>query len=451
MQVSAEERRRQQQEEIEEAVEESFPASDPPAYIGGREHKPSQVEGTGKSVPVPDPPSTNGDRAPAPDKARSVPTEGRLRIAMVAPLIEAVPPLLYGGTERVVSVLTEELVSRGHDVTLFASGDSRTSATLVPCCEQGLRHDKNAKDYIAYILYCCGEAYVRSADFDIIHNHNDYIGFSFGRMSLTPTVTTVHGRLDLPEVKRIYGTYPEQRLVSISRDQQTWLPHGRWIDTVYNGIDINNYHFQEKGGDYLVFVGRISPEKRVDRAIEIARDVGMRLIIAAKVDRVDREYHENAIKPLIERNANLIEYIGEVNEQEKDQLLGGAYAYLFPVDWPEPFGLTMAEAMATGCPVIATNSGSVPEVMVDGETGFVCRSFAAMVNAVGRVDEIDRRKCRAHVERNFSPKAMADGYERVYAKIANKDRPQPGEDLLQHMTFDMEGEAAGAEASTPLC
>jgi glycosyltransferase involved in cell wall biosynthesis len=444
--VDDEKRRNQQEEEIEEAAEESFPASDPPAYTGGREHKPSQMEENGE--PAPSPPPANGSNEPESDVKTSAPTEGKLRIAMVAPLTEPVPPPLYGGTERVVSVLTEELVRRGHDVTLFASGDSKTSAKLFPCCERGLRLDKTAKDYVAHTLFGCGEAYVRAAEFDIIHNHNDYIAFPFARMALTPTVTTVHGRLDLPEVKQIYDAYPEHQLVSISNDQQSWLPNRRWLATVYNGIDIENYHFKEEGGDYLVFLGRISPEKRVDRAIEIARDVGMRLIIAAKVDRVDQDYHENAIKPLIERNSNLVEYIGEVNEQEKDQLLGGAYAYLFPVDWPEPFGLTMAEAMATGCPVIATKAGSAPEVVADGETGFVCRSFSAMVQAVGRIGEIDRRACRAHVERNFSPTAMADGYERVYAQVAGKKRPQPGEDVLQHMTFEEPSDVVAGAAGT---
>jgi glycosyltransferase involved in cell wall biosynthesis len=356
---------------------------------------------------------------------------------MVAPLIEPVPPPLYGGTERVVSVLTEELVRRGHDVTLFASGDSTTSAKLLPCCERGLRLDPTAKDYVAYTLFGCGEAYVRAGEFDLIHNHNDYIAFPFARMAATPTVTTVHGRLDLPEVYRIYEAYSEQRLVSISNDQQSWLKNGRWVGTVYNGIDIDNYHFREKGGDYLVFLGRIAPEKRVDRAIEIARDVGMKLIIAAKIDKVDQDYYENAIRPLIERNSSVIEFIGEVDERAKDQLLGGAFAYLFPVDWPEPFGLTMAEAMATGTPVIATKAGSVPEVVVDGVTGFVCRSFSAMVNAVSRVEEIDRRVCRAHVEKHFSPRAMADGYEQVYASIATNLSQQPDEDLLQHMAFDL--------------
>lgn len=435
--------RRRQEREIDEAAEESFPASDPPSWSGGRAHRHEPAPSDDSSEPE----DTNNHEQPAKDDTAPRAISRTLKIAMVAPLIEPVPPPLYGGTERVVSVLTEELVRRGHDVTLFASGDSKTSATLIPCCEQGLRLDPTAKDLVAYTLFGCGEAYVRAHDFDVIHNHNDYIAFPFARMSVTPTVTTVHGRLDLPEVQRIYEMFPEQRLVSISTDQQSWLPNSRWVGTVYNGIDIDNYHFTAQGGDYLVFLGRIAPEKRVDRAIEIARDVGMRLIIAAKVDKVDRDYYENAIKPLIERNQSLVEFIGEVNEQEKDQLLGGSYAYLFPVDWPEPFGLTMAEAMATGTPVIATNSGSVPEVLVDGVTGFVCRSFSAMVSAVSRIGEIDRRACRAHVERRFSPTSMADGYEAIYADVMKQTMNRPGKDSVRQMYFEAHRDIVTEEAS----
>jgi glycosyltransferase involved in cell wall biosynthesis len=340
-----------------------------------------------------------------------------MRIAIVAPLIEPVPPPLYGGTERVVSVLTEELVRRGHDVTLFASGDSQTSAKLFACCERGLRLDERVHDFVAYSLIEMGEVYARAKEFDIIHNHNDYLAFASARLATTPTVTTTHGRLDLPEVQRVYGYYREQRLVSISQNQRSWLPTARWVGTVYNAIDLDNYHFREQPGDYLVFLGRISPEKRPDRAIEIARDVGMRLIIAAKVDPADREYYEHAIAPLIRANRGLVEFIGEVNEQEKDQLLGGAYAYLFPIDWPEPFGLTMAEAMATGTPVIAARCGSVPEVVADGVTGFVCDTLSGMIQAVSRVSEIDRRACRERVERLFSPAAMASGYEAIYRQV----------------------------------
>lgn len=340
-----------------------------------------------------------------------------MRIAMAAPLIESVPPRQYGGTERVVSVLTESLVERGHEITLFASGDSKTSAVLHPCCERALRSEPAVTDTVAYTLIEMGEVYARAAEFDVIHNHNDYLAFSFARLSTTPTVTTTHGRLDQPEVQRIYGYYSEQRLISISRDQRSWLPNANWVGTVHNAIDLANYHFRPDPGDYLVFLGRISPEKRPDRAIEIARDVGMRLIIAAKIDNADRDYYEHAIAPLIARNRTLIEYIGEVDERGKDELLGGAYAYLFPVDWPEPFGLTMAESMATGTPVIAPRLGSVPEVVVDGKTGFVCDSLLQMIQAVERVGEIDRRACREHVEANFSPRAIAEGYERIYETV----------------------------------
>ncbi|MCC7023472.1 MAG: glycosyltransferase, partial [Thermomicrobiales bacterium] len=211
-----------------------------------------------------------------------------MRIAMVAPLVESVPPALYGGTERVVSLLTEELVRRGHEVTLFASGDSRTAATLVPVSPRGLRLEQQIEDYAAYTLVALGEAYERAGEFDIIHNHNDYLAFPMARLVETPTITTTHGRLDLQEVRRFYGLYPEQRLVSISHDQRGWLPRANWVGTVFNGVAIDHFQFRERPGDYLVFLGRISPEKRPDRAIEIARDVGMRLIMAAKVDPVDQ-------------------------------------------------------------------------------------------------------------------------------------------------------------------
>jgi glycosyltransferase involved in cell wall biosynthesis len=340
-----------------------------------------------------------------------------MRIAMVAPLVEPVPPPLYGGTERVVSLLTEELVRRGHAVTLFASGDSQTTAELVPCCSKGLRLDPAVTDYLAYTMTQLGAVYRRATDFDVIHNHLDYVAFPSARLSPTPTLTTTHGRLDLPEVQRVYADFAEQRLIAISDDQRTYLPEANWVATVYNAVDVSNYRFRPEPGDYLVFLGRISPEKRPDRAIEIARDVGMRLVIAAKVDAVDQDYWEHAIKPMVDAHPGLIEYVGEVDERGKDELLGGAYAYLFPIDWPEPFGLTMAEAMATGTPVIASRAGAVPEVVEDGVTGFVCDSISAMVAAVPRVKDLDRRACRARIERLFSPPAMAAGYERAYAAV----------------------------------
>jgi glycosyltransferase involved in cell wall biosynthesis len=349
-----------------------------------------------------------------------------MRIAMLAPLMEAVPPRQYGGTERVISTLTEELARRGHDVVLFASGDSDTSATLVPVCPTGLRLDNAVKDYTAYTLVELSAAYAEAENFDLIHNHNDYLAFGYARLAETPTLTTTHGRLDLPEVRRFYDYFREQRLVAISHDQRAWLPEANWIGTVHNGIAVDHFQFRAQPGDYLVFLGRISPEKRPDRAIEIARDVGRRLIIAAKVDPVDQAYYEYAIAPLIRSCPDLVEFIGEVNEREKDELLGGAYAYLFPIDWPEPFGLTMVEAMATGTPVIATNVGSAPEVVADGVTGFLCSTMREMIDAVPRVAALDRRACRERAERLFSATAMADGYEALYRLALADERPTGG-------------------------
>jgi glycosyltransferase involved in cell wall biosynthesis len=340
-----------------------------------------------------------------------------MQIAMLAPLMEATPPQRYGGTERVVSLLTEELVGRGHHVTLFASGDSQTSAELVPCCERGLRLDPNVSDYLAYTITQLNAVYRRAGEFDVIHNHIDYLAFPVADVSATPTISTTHGRLDLPEVRRVYQTFPTLPLVAISAAQRASLPDVGWVDVVYNGVDLDHYRFRPDPGDYLVFLGRISPEKRVDRAIELARDVDMRLLIAAKVDPVDQEYYDLAIAPLIRAHPSLVEFVGEVDEHEKDEVLGNAYACLFPIDWPEPFGLAMAEAMATGTPVVATRVGSVPEVVVDGVTGFVADTLHDLAEAIPRVRELDRRACRAHVERHFSPTAMADGYERAYAAV----------------------------------
>jgi glycosyltransferase involved in cell wall biosynthesis len=340
-----------------------------------------------------------------------------VRIAMVAPLIESVPPRLYGGTERVVSLLTEELVRRGHAITLFASGDSQTKAELVACCERSLRLDGSITDFLAYTITQLGAVYSQADAFEIIHNHLDYIAFPAARLAKTLTLTTTHGRLDLPEVQRVYGEFADLPRVAISDDQRAYLPAGRWVRTVYNAVDVDAYRFHPEPGDYLAFLGRVSPEKRVDRAIEMARDVDMRLVIAAKIDPVDEAYWQQAIKPVVDANPGLIEFVGEVGEREKDTLLGGAWACLFPIDWPEPFGLTMAEAMATGTPVVAYRAGSVPEVVEDGVTGFVCETMADMIAAIPRVSDLDRRACRERVERLFSPAAMADGYELAYATL----------------------------------
>jgi glycosyltransferase involved in cell wall biosynthesis len=346
-----------------------------------------------------------------------------MRIAIVAPLTEAVPPPLYGGTERVVSVLTEQLVRRGHEITLFASGDSQTQANLVSCAPRGLRLDPDVRDTVAYTMIELGEVYRRAGEFDLIHNHVDYYAFPFARLARTPTVTTTHGRLDLTEIRRLYDLFPEQRLISISEAQREPLPEANWLSTVYNGIDLAQFHFRPTGGDYLVFLGRMTPEKRPDRAIEIARDLGQRLVMAAKVDPVDEAYFDHAIAPLI-RDCPLVEFIGEVSETEKDILLGGAYAYLFPIDWPEPFGLTMIEAMATGTPAVAYRAGSVPEIIVDGVTGFICDSFRDMIDAVPRVASLSRAACREHVARHFSAEGMAEGYARAYASVLGESAGQ---------------------------
>lgn len=337
-----------------------------------------------------------------------------MRIAQMAPLYESVPPRLYGGTERVVDGVTEELVRRGHEVTLFASGDSKTSARLIPCCARGLRLDPGVRDHMAYTMHELSIMTATSGEFDLIHNHIDYFAFPHSRLMRTPMVTTLHGRLDLPELRQVFAAFPEAQLVSISNAQRIPLPRVNWLATVYNGIDLSHFALRESPGTYLAFLGRISPEKRPDRAIEIARAVGIPLKIAAKVDAVDRDYFTREIEPQL--SDPLIEYIGEIDERQKDDFLGNAYAYVFPIDWPEPFGMTMVEAMACGTPVIAMNGGSVPEVVVHGQTGFVCRTMAEMVAAVAEVPHIDRRLCRTHVARRFSVARMVDGYEEVYQR-----------------------------------
>ncbi|MEM4592690.1 MAG: glycosyltransferase family 4 protein [Sulfolobales archaeon] len=344
-----------------------------------------------------------------------------MRIAMIAPLYEAVPPRLYGGTERVVYALVEELVKRGHDVTLFATGDSKTSARLIPMAEAGLRLSRNTKDPIALHMAMLEEVYSQAESFDIIHSHVDYLTFPFARYSPTPTVTTLHGRLDLPETRRVLSRFPEQPLVSISNSQRapvSDLPLN-WVATVYNGIRLEHFSFRSNPSDppYLVFLGRISPEKGPIQAIEVAKKVGLPLKIAAKIDPADLLWAERNFLPLLDTPG--VEYLGEVDEKTKAELLGGALALLFPIDWPEPFGLVMVEAMACGTPVIAFPGGSVEEVVIHGITGFICfsRTTEEMAQAVKKVDRLDRRACRRHVEQNFSSSIMADRYEEVYRSV----------------------------------
>jgi glycosyltransferase involved in cell wall biosynthesis len=357
--------------------------------------------------------ATSGKPEPDRGDLRTSAVRPPLRIAQLAPPAERVPPELYGGTERVVSALTEELVRRGHQVTLFASGDSRTAAKLVPVCPRALRLDALVADVQVYTMRELGLAFAHADEFDIIHNHLDYFALPFTRLTRTPVITTLHGRLDLPDLPMIFGDFPDAPLISVSNSQRTPLRWANWIATVYNGVDLRAYPtIYETPGAYFAFLGRISPEKNIEAAIRIARATGIPLKIAAKVDRADRDYYERIVRPLID--GRFIEYVGEINEEAKNAFLGGAYALLFPVDWPEPFGLAMTEAMACGTPVLALRRGSVPEVVADGVTGFVRDTEAQLITAAQQIPRLDRRRCRQLVEAHFSATAMADGYEAVY-------------------------------------
>jgi glycosyltransferase involved in cell wall biosynthesis len=338
-----------------------------------------------------------------------------MRIAQVSPLFESVPPKLYGGTERVVSYLTEELVAQGHDVTLFASGDSNTTARLVPCSARSLRLDEECIDQFAHQVLMLERVFQDAREFDIIHFHIDYFHFPLSRRHRVPNVTTLHGRLNIPDLVPIYREFPEMPVVSISDAQRAPLPWINWQSTVYHGLPLDLYTFREKPGNYLVFIGRVSPEKRVDRAIEIAKRTGMKLVVAAKVDEVDREYFEKEIEPLLDNPR--VDYIGEVGEKEKNELLGNAYAFVFPIDWPEPFGLVMAESMACGTPVITMPCGSTPEIIEQGVNGFICETVDDMVKAVESVSRIDRRQCRQSFEQRFSAPRMARDYVSIYERI----------------------------------
>jgi glycosyltransferase involved in cell wall biosynthesis len=340
-----------------------------------------------------------------------------MRIAQVAPLYESVPPQLYGGTERVVSYLTEELVRLGHNVTLFASGDSVTQARLEASCSRALRLDLRCCDTLAPHMRMLSQVYQRAQEFDLIHCHTDYLGLPLTRTTTIPTIITLHGRLDIPEIIPLYNDYPEVRLVSISNAQRIPLAHPNWVATVYHGLPPDLHSFHPRGGSYLLFLGRISCEKRPDSAIRVACRAGVPLRIAAKIDRVDREYFETTIRPLL--NHPLIEFLGEVNEQQKQILLGNALALLFPIDWPEPFGLVMLEALASGTPVIARSRGSVPEVLCDGVTGLLCESEDEMVEAVHRVAALDRATCRREFEQRFTVQIMVQNYLKVYEAALN--------------------------------
>jgi glycosyltransferase involved in cell wall biosynthesis len=345
-----------------------------------------------------------------------------VRIAQVAPLFESVPPKYYGGTERVVSYLTEELVRQGHDVTLYASGDSQTKARLAAGCRRSLRLDRGCVDQLAHHVLML-EMVAKEADaYDVIHYHVDYLHFPLSRRMAVPHVTTLHGRLDIPDLAPMYREFVDMPVVSISNAQREPLAWANWQATIYHGLPRDLYRFRERHGSYLAFLGRISPEKRLDRAIEIARRIGMPLKIAAKVDSVDREYFTNTIQPLL--RGRYTEYIGEIGEGEKDSFLGNAYALLFPIDWPEPFGLVMIEALACGTPVIAYARGSVSEVLEDGVTGFVVSDLAGAVRAAERVAHLDRRACRRAFEERFTVSRMAHDYVALYENLAVGEAPR---------------------------
>ncbi len=343
-----------------------------------------------------------------------------MRIAQIAPLYESVPPRLYGGTERVVSYITEELVRRGHDVTLFAAGDSDTRANLVPGCAEALRLQGKPDLGSSLQLAMLTEVFETARDnFDIVHSHIDYWSFPFARLTRVPTVTTMHGRLDIPDLHPVYHRFPEAAVVSISDSQRTPLMGMNWVSTVNHGMPPDLLRFNGRRGDYLAFIGRISPEKGIDRAIEVALKSGVPLKIAAKVDAVDREYFAAVIKPRIK--PPMIEYIGEIDDVQKSEFLGGALALLFTIDWPEPFGLAMIEALACGTPVIARPCGSVPEVIRPNVTGFLAREIDELVAAVGRIDSISREQCRREFEERFTSEVMIEKYERVYHRLIGAD------------------------------
>jgi glycosyltransferase involved in cell wall biosynthesis len=356
-----------------------------------------------------------GDR-PWPHRERNA-----MRIAQIAPLAEAVPPKLYGGTERVVSWLSDELIRQGHEVTLFASGDSTTSAELVPCAPHGLRL-AGIRDHVASHLVMLDHVRRRADQFDVLHFHVDLLQHAFFQDMAHKCVTTMHGRLDIPDYMPVYRAFPEMPLVSISDSQRAPMPsNANWLATIPHGLPATVCPFSEKGGDYLAFLGRIAPEKRPDRAIKIARRAGVPIKIAAKVDKVDQEYFEEIVVPLLDHP--LVEFIGEIGESQKSRFLGDALALLFPIDWPEPFGLVMIEAMSAGTPVIAWRKGSVPEIIEDGVNGTIVETMDEAVAAVEQIRELSRARVRRHFEEHFTAKHMADDYVAAYQALLTPRTP----------------------------
>lgn len=341
-----------------------------------------------------------------------------LRIAQIAPLYESVPPKLYGGTERVVAYLSEQLVRRGHQVTLFASGDSTTVCELRPGFAKSLRLSglDLGMEHAGPALHLpmLSQAFDHARNFDVIHSHVDFWAFPLARLSPAPTITTMHGRLDLGPLEPVYSSYRDLPLVSISDSQRQPLPHMNWAGTVYHGLPPNLLRLNPNGGDYLAFLGRLAPEKCPDVAIKAARAAGIPIKIAAKVDTKDRDYFETVVRPLL--NGPGVEFIGEINEREKQEFLGNALALVFPIDWPEPFGLAMIEAMACGTPVIARQRGSVPELLREGVTGLIAERIGDLAAAARRARELSRIQCREEFERRFTADVMAENYEKIYLR-----------------------------------
>src|SRR2546430_2077419 len=337
-----------------------------------------------------------------------------MRIAQVSPLIESVPPKHSGGTERIVSYLTEELVRSGHEVTLFASGDSVTNARLIAPCRRSLRKNERCKDPVAREVLLLDHVVEHASEFDVIHFHTGYLHFPISRYLPVPHLTTLHGRLDLPDLVPVFDRFRDEPIISISNAQRHPLHWANWQTTIYHGLPRELFGFRSGSGDYLAFLGRISPEKGADRAIEIAKRVGIPLKIAAKVDRADRRYFKRVVEPLL--NESYVEWVGEISDHQKNDFLGNAYALLFPIDWPEPFGLVMIEAMACGTPVIAYDGGAVREIIKEGQTGFIATNIEEAVEAVRRVPELNRADCRKVFENRFTVTRMAGDYVRTYER-----------------------------------